>query len=184
MTLISDLDTNLVWIDLEMTGLDWEIHRILEVSCVVTNKDLEVLAEGPYLIIHQPEEQLAKIDPSIAHKFLDTGLTEESRKSQISEAQADLEVLEFVKKYCSPQKGVICGNGIYLDRVFLFHQMPTLYQYLDHRIIDVSSIKELYKRWRPGVDLYKKIVDDHRADSDIQNSINELKFYRDVGFIG
>ncbi len=180
----SDPETNLIWIDLEMTGLDWEIHRILEISAIITNKDLEILEIAPHLIIHQPEKQLALIDPTIAQLFLDTGLTEESRKSSISEVNAEEQVLEFVKKYCNPQLGIICGNGIYLDRAFLFHQMPVLYKYLHHRIIDVSSIKELYKRWRPNEKLYIKHIDKHRADSDIINSIEELKYYRETGFIG
>lgn len=183
MAAASDPNTNLVWIDLEMTGLDWEIHRILEVSCIITNKDLEMLAQGPHLIVHQSEEQLAKIDPAIVQTFLDSGLIEESRQSSTSEHEADLAVYEFIREYCHPHRGVICGNGIYLDRAFMFHQMPRTYQYLDHRVVDVSSIKELYKRWRPGALVYKKRSDNHRALGDIQESIAELKFYRDTRFI-
>ncbi|MDO8488405.1 MAG: oligoribonuclease [bacterium] len=177
----SDPDTNLVWIDLEMTGLDWNVHRILEIACIVTNCNLEILEEGPQIVIHQPEKLLGTIDSETkSHIGLD--LIEQSQKSTVSEKEAEQRILELVKKHCHPGKGVVCGNGIYIDRAFLFQQMQELNGYLYYRNIDVTSLKELYKRWRPGEALYVK-MDNHRALDDIKDSIAELKYYRQVGFI-
>lgn len=177
----SDPNTNLVWMDLEMTGTDPEIHHIMQIAMVITNQELEVLDEGIEIIIHQPEEVL-----STANNFVKENLREileKSKNSSLTESLAEEQLLQIVKKFTTPQKSPLCGNSIWVDRRFIFKYMPILDSHLLHRNIDVSSIKELYKRWRPNLEEFKK-KKTHTALEDIKESIAELKYYRKIGFIG
>ncbi|MBT4539322.1 oligoribonuclease [Candidatus Woesearchaeota archaeon] len=172
---------NLVWIDLEMTGLDPDKDQILEIAVLITDKNLNVIAEGPELVIHQSDETLANMNEWCTEHFTESGLTEESRKSTISLEQAEQQVLEFVKQHCEPETAPLCGNSIWQDRRFIAKYMKKLNEYLHYRIIDVSSIKELTMRWYPQLE-YPLKSEAHRALQDIKESIEELKFYKTTVF--
>lgn len=174
---------NLVWIDLEMTGLEVEKDRILEIACIVTNKNLEILERGPDIVIHEPEEVLTAMNEWCQINHGKTGLTQAVRESKINLEEAEQMVLDFVKKYCPEKACPLAGNTIYMDRMFLYRYMPKLNDYLHYRIVDVSTIKELCKRWEGKVFSHcppKKLV--HRALDDIEESIQELKYYKDYMF--
>jgi oligoribonuclease len=170
---------NLVWIDLEMTGLDPDQHRIIEIASVVTDKDLTVLAEGPVLAIHQPDEVLAAMDEWNTRQHLSSGLTERVRASTVSEREAEQQTLEFLRQYVDPGTSPICGNSICQDRRFLVKHMPELAAFFHYRNLDVSTLKILVKLWLPEVGnrFEKKSV--HLALADIHDSIRELRFYRE-----
>lgn len=175
---------NLVWLDLEMTGLDSATDVILEIACVITNGNLEIIAEGPSFIIHQPEEKLAAMGKWCQDHHGRTGLTDAVRQSTITLEHAYEEILQFIQTYCSAHTGVLAGNSVWKDRNFLQHYMPEVIAYLHYRIIDVSSLKEMIKRWYPD---HKKNEyhknDRHRALSDVYESIAELKHFRMNFFI-
>ncbi|EAT39328.1 AAEL008865-PC [Aedes aegypti] len=174
---------NLVWIDLEMTGLEVEKDRILEIACVITNKNLEILERGPDIVIHEPEEVLNAMNEWCQTNHSKTGLIQAVRESKIDLQKAEQMVLDFVKKYCPEKACPLAGNTIYMDRMFLYRYMPQLNEYLHYRIIDVSTVKELCKRWNGAVFSNcppKKLV--HRALDDIEESIQELKYYKDYMF--
>ena len=170
--------SHLVWMDLETTGIDDRSCSILEIATIITDKDLNIVEEGPVLVIHQPKSVLAKMDPWCVDQHGASGLTEASRKSDISLADAAAQTLAFVRKHCLRGKAPLCGNSIGFDRRFIMHHMPKLNAYLDFRNVDVSSIKELVYRWYPGV--VEKIVkkSTHRSLDDIRESIDEMRFYR------
>ncbi len=174
--------TNLVWLDLETTGIDVESCVILEIATIITDKDLEVLAEGPSRVIHQPERVLGRAEEWAAKQHARSGLVDEVRASRITLAQAEEETLEFLKQYCVRQQAPLCGNSICFDRRFLIEHMPNLDAFLSYRNVDVSSIKELVTRWYSG----EKVIDDkvsrHRALDDIRESIEELRAYRRTVF--
>ncbi len=175
-------DQNLIWIDLEMTGLDPETHKVIEIATIVTDSELNVLAEGPVLAIHQPEEELAKMDEWCTTTHTGSGLVERVRASQVTEAQAVTETIEFLKKWVPEGKSPICGNSVGQDRRFLYKHMPELEQYFHYRDIDVSTLKELTRRWQPEVlDGFSK-QGSHLALDDIRESIAELKYYRQTIF--
>ncbi|MGD8111506.1 oligoribonuclease [Vibrio sp. TRT 17S01] len=175
-------DQNLIWIDLEMTGLDPETHKVIEIATIVTDSELNVLAEGPVLAIHQPEEELAKMDEWCTTTHTGSGLVERVRASQVTEAQAVTETIEFLKKWVPEGKSPICGNSVGQDRRFLYKHMPELEQYFHYRYIDVSTLKELTRRWKPEVlDGFSK-QGSHLALDDIRESIAELKYYRQTIF--
>ncbi|MGD8172388.1 oligoribonuclease [Vibrio sp. TRT 21S02] len=175
-------DQNLIWIDLEMTGLDPETHKVIEIATIVTDSELNVLAEGPVLAIHQPEEELAKMDEWCTTTHTGSGLVERVRASQVTEAQAVTETIEFLKKWVPEGKSPICGNSVGQDRRFLYKHMPELEQYFHYRYIDVSTLKELTRRWQPEVlDGFSK-QGSHLALDDIRESIAELKYYRQTIF--
>lgn len=179
---MSKLD-RLVWIDLEMTGLDADDHVILEIATIITDGDLEILATGPSLVIHQPEEELAKMDDWCVKHHGESGLTERVQKSDISNDEAEKQTLDFIKEWVIKGKAPLCGNSIWQDRRFLAKHMPKLEAYLHYRIVDVSSIKELVSRWYPD-DMQASIKrSNHRALDDIQESIRELKYYREKIFV-
>ncbi|XP_043529030.1 probable oligoribonuclease isoform X2 [Frieseomelitta varia] len=173
----------IVWIDTELSGLDIEKDTILEIACLITDKDLNIVSEEFSLVINQPDVILENMNKWCINHHAKTGLTIESRCSKINLKDAEQMLLNFLKKYISNQTCPLAGNTIYMDRLFLLKLMPLVNDYLQYRIIDVSSIKEL-ARWHPTI--YKNTPRkncEHRALSDIKESINELKYYRNNLFI-
>ncbi|MBD0788860.1 oligoribonuclease [Vibrio sp. Y2-5] len=171
-------DQNLIWIDLEMTGLDPEAHKIIEIATIVTDSELNILAEGPVLAIHQPESELDKMDDWCTNTHTGSGLVERIRQSTVTEAQAVAQTIEFLEKWVPRGKSPICGNSIGQDRRFLYKHMAELEEYFHYRYIDVSTLKELTRRWKPDVlDGFSK-KGSHLALDDIRESIAELKYYR------
>ena len=170
---------NLIWIDLEMTGLDPDQHRVIEIATVVTDKELTVLAEGPVLAIHQLDDVLAAMDEWNTRQHMNSGLTERVRASETSEAQAERLTLEFLRQHVDQGASPICGNSICQDRRFLIRHMPELAAFFHYRNLDVSTLKILAKLWLPEVGnrFEKKSV--HLALADINDSIRELRFYRE-----
>ncbi len=168
----------LVWLDLETTGIDDRTSEILEIATIVTDKNLEVVAEGPDLVIRQPDDVLRRMDPWCVRQHGASGLTEASRASKVSLADAEERTLAFVREHCLKGKPPLCGSSIGFDRRFILHHMPRLNAYLNYRNVDVSSVKELARRWHPdlvtGIDKDSK----HRALDDIRESIGELRHYR------
>ncbi len=175
-------ETNMVWMDLEMSGLDPKTCKILEIASLVTDKDLNVLAQGPALVVHQPEEVLAAMDDWNKHHHGLSGLTEAVRKSVISLEDAEKQTLAFIQQQCPPKSSPLCGNTIYQDRRFLIEYMPTLEAYLHYRLVDVSTIKELVKRWYGPEYQSPQKKQKHKALEDILETIEELKFYREKVF--
>jgi oligoribonuclease len=170
--------SNLVWIDLETTGLSVGKRVILEIASIVTDKDLNLVGEGPNVVIHQPDESLVHLDPWCTQQHSTSGLLEASRASDISLQEAERQTLAFVRRHTHRKTSPLCGNSILLDRRFLMRYMPELSAHLSHRNLDVSTINELVARWYPGTlaRLDKGIR--HRALDDIRSSIEELRFYR------
>jgi oligoribonuclease len=171
-------DLNLVWLDCEMTGLNPQEHRVIEIALVVTNADLSVLVEGPVIAIHQSDEELAKMDAWNRGTHGRSGLTERVKASQIDEAAAQAEVLRFMKRYVPKAKVPMCGNSIGQDRRFLARYMPDLEAYFHYRNVDVSTLKELARRWRPELVTGFKKAQKHTALADVHESIDELRYYR------
>ena len=167
----------LVWIDLEMSGLDPDTCRVLEIATVVTDGDLSVLGEGPDLVIHQPAEVLDAMDDWNTKHHADSGLTQAVRESRISLEAAERQTLDFLSHHCAPGKSPLCGNSIGQDRLFINKYMKDLAEYVHYRSIDVTSIKELSRRWYPKMEPPAK-KESHRALDDILESIEELRFYR------
>ncbi len=168
----------LIWVDLEMTGLDPEKDRIIEIATIVTNASLEVIAEGPVLAIHQSEEVLAAMDEWCTRTHGESGLTDRVRASQISVQEAEQQTLAFVRQYVAPNASPLCGNSIWQDRRFLARYMPGFEAYCHYRNIDVSTLKELAKRWKPSIMAGFKKREVHLALEDIRESIEELRYYR------
>lgn len=173
---------NLIWIDLEMTGLDTVNDVIIEIATVVTDADLNILAEGPMLAIYQPEEVLAEMDEWNTTQHGKSGLVDRVLESRISARQAEMQTIEFLRKWIGPKTSPMCGNSICQDRRFMARLMPELEAYFHYRNLDVSSVKELAKRWRPEVLVGVKKTSSHLALDDIKDSINELRHYRSVFF--
>ena len=169
--------TNLIWVDLEMTGLSPEQDRILEVATIVTDSDLNTVATGPDLIVHQSEERLAGMDEWNRSHHGDSGLAAASLASALDEARAERETLEFLAEHVAPNASPMCGNSICQDRRFLARWMPELERFFHYRNLDVSTVKELVNRWLPDARAERK-TSAHRALSDIQDSIQELAHYR------
>ena len=176
------MGSNLIWIDLEMTGLDPEKMVILEIASIVTDADLNIIAEGPQLAINYPESVLEnKEDWSRTH-HQESGLLDRVRSSAVDCSSAEQETLSFVSAHCERGESPLCGNTIWQDRRFLVKHMPLLESYFHYRLIDVSTIKELVARWYPDIPEYRK-KKDHLALSDIRESIGELRYYRENIFI-
>jgi oligoribonuclease len=169
---------NLVWIDLEMTGLDPEKERIIEIATIVTDADLNIIAEGPVLAIHQSDELLNSMDEWCTNTHGKTGLTKRVQESRISEAEAEQQTIDFVLQHVDKGVPPLCGNTIGQDRRFLVKYMPELEACFHYRSIDVSTVKELAKRWKPEIlaGFTKRNV--HLALDDIRESIDELAYYR------
>ena len=165
--------------DLEMSGLDPLNDRILEMATLITDSELNIIAEGPCLIVHQPDDVLEGMNDWCIKHHGESGLTQAVRDSKISEAEACRLTREFILKYCEKGKAPLCGNSIGQDRMFLLHHMPDIVNVLHYRVIDVSSFKELFNRWYGMKHTKFPKATAHRALDDILESIGELKFYRE-----
>lgn len=172
-------DTNLIWIDLEMTGLDPQNDRIIEIATIVTDSNLNILAEGPVLAVHQSDTLLNAMDEWNTKQHNKSGLVKRVKESKVSEAEAETKTVEFLQEYVNQNKSPMCGNSICQDRRFLARYMPTLEKYFHYRNLDVSSVKELAKRWAPEVAKSFKKKSKHLALEDIKESIEELIHYRE-----
>ena len=168
----------LIWLDLEMTGLDPDRHVILEIGCAVSDSDLNVVAEGPALVIAQPVKILEEMDPWCIKQHGQSGLTQKVKDSKLSLAKAEQQTLEFLQQYCQPKSSPLCGNSIGQDRRFLYRYMPQLNEFFHYRNIDVSSIKELVSRWYPTQAHAPEKQKTHHVMDDIRESIAELRHYR------
>ena len=177
-----DLAKHLIWIDLEMSGLDPELHVIVEIASIVTDNQLTVVAEGPDLVIHHPEEILAAMEPWSLEHHGASGLLDSIRSSSCTSFQAEEETLRFLSQYAEKGASPLCGNSIGQDRRFLIKHMPRLEAFFHYRNIDVSSVKELVKRWYPNLPPFEK-AKSHLALSDIRESISELLYYRNYVFL-
>ena len=170
---------NLVWVDMEMTGLDPDTDRIIEVAVVVTDSDLNVLAEGPVFAIHQPDEVLDRMDAWNKGTHGRSGLIDRVKASKVSEADAEVALVDFLKHFVPSGKSPMCGNSICQDRRFMARGMPKLEAFFHYRNLDVSTLKELCKRWKPDIASGFKKHQKHTALADIVESIEELRYYRE-----
>ena len=170
---------NLIWIDLEMTGLDPEKEKIIEIATLITDSDLNIIAEGPNLVLSQPNEILESMDEWNQSHHGSSGLIDEVKKSFINEQVAEIETLDFVSKYVGEKVSPMCGNTVSHDRRFLTKYMPRLETYFNYRHIDVSSFKEVAVRWMNEAQVYEK-KGSHRALGDIKESVEELRFYKKI----
>ncbi len=171
-------DHNLIWIDLEMTGLLPESDRIIEIATMITDSDLNILAEGPVFAIKQDEERLLGMDAWNTRQHQHSGLISRVRQSTMNERAAEQLTIDFLKRYIDPGKSPMCGNSICQDRRFLCNYMPELAKYFHYRHLDVSTLKELVKRWRPELQAGFVKESKHLARDDIKDSIAELVYYR------
>jgi oligoribonuclease len=171
--------SNLIWIDLEMTGLDTQRDEIIEIATVVTDANLDILAEGPVIAIHQPQQMLEGMDEWNQRQHGNSGLIERVRVSAYNEAKAEADTLEFLREYVPQGASPMCGNSICQDRRFMARTMPHLEAYFHYRNLDVSTLKELVNRWAPSLSEGFRKESQHLALEDIRDSIAELKFYRD-----
>ena len=169
---------NLIWIDMEMTGLTPDSDRIIEVAILVTDPQLEVIAEGPVLVVHQPDEVLAAMDSWNTGVHGKSGLVDKVKASRLDEAVVEARMLEFLAPHVPAGASPMCGNSICQDRRFLARSMPRLEAYFHYRNLDVSTLKELVKRWKPEVAKGLKKEGKHEALADIRDSVEELKYYR------
>lgn len=169
---------HLIWIDLEMTGLSPETDRIIEIATIVTDGQLNIVAEGPVMAIKQSEERLAAMDAWNTRQHNQSGLVNRVRASTIDEAQAEQLTLQFLQQYLDAGKSPMCGNSICQDRRFLCRYMPQLANFFHYRHLDVSTLKELMRRWRPDLQAGFVKESQHLANEDIKDSIAELLYYR------
>ncbi|MBD3652871.1 oligoribonuclease [Kangiella sp.] len=172
-------DDNLIWVDLEMTGLDPETDVVIEIATIVTDKDLNILAEGPVIAIHQSDEVLDNMNEWCVVQHGKSGLTERVRQSTIDEEKASELTLEFLKQWVDEGKSPMCGNSICQDRRFMVKYMPKLESYFHYRHIDVSTLKELARRWKPSILNGLTKAATHLALDDIRESIEECRYYRE-----
>lgn len=173
---------NLIWIDMEMTGLDPEKERIIEIATVVTDSHLNVIAEGPVFAVNQSDELLSKMDGWNTKQHNSSGLVKRVKESGVNEAEAERLTIEFLRQYVQPGKSPMCGNSIAQDRRFLYRYMPELEKFFHYRLLDVSTLKELAIRWAPKMYSGYSKESKHLALSDIYDSIEELKYYRENFF--
>lgn len=175
---MSEVDVPLVWMDLEMTGLDPDEHVIIEIATLLTNAELEIIAEGPVLAIHQPASELAKMDAWNTEHHGASGLVERVKASTVDTAAAEQATLEFIRAHVPERASPLCGNSVHQDRRFLARHMPAIDAWLHYRHVDVSTVKELARRWSPEVvDAFSK-KGAHLALDDIRESVAELRHYR------
>ena len=177
-----DKSKTLIWIDMEMTGLEPDTDRIIEIATLVTDADLNILAEGPVLAVHQSEQALAAMDEWNQRTHGESGLIKRVRASTTTDADAESRTLAFLSQYADPRSSPMCGNSIHQDRRFLVRYMPALEAFFHYRNLDVSTVKELAKRWRPELPAGFVKKGTHQALDDIHESINELKYYREHFF--
>ena len=176
---MADKKNNLIWIDLEMTGLNPNKERIIEIATIVTDSNLNVIATGPELVISQPEKLLKDMDAWNTKQHNSSGLVEKVRSSVITEDEAQLRTLDFLVKYVEPGYSPMCGNSVCQDRRFLSLYMPKLEAFFHYRHLDVSTLKILVKNWAPEIAAGFNKESNHRALDDITGSIEELKYYRE-----
>lgn len=172
-------DNNLIWIDLEMTGLEPERDRIIEMAIIVTDQELNPIAESPVIAVHQSDSVLAAMDEWNTRQHGGSGLTERVRQSRVTESQAEQTMLEFLQTHVDKGVSPMCGNSVHQDRRFLSLYMPELEGYFHYRNLDVSTLKELVNRWRPELKEGLKKRGTHLALDDIRDSIYELSYYRE-----
>lgn len=171
-------ENNLIWIDLEMTGLDPQRDRIIEIATLVTDQNLNILAEGPTIAVHQSDEQLALMDDWNVRTHTGSGLVARVKTSSQNDRDAELATLAFLRQWVPEGKSPICGNSVGQDRRFLFKYMPELERYFHYRYLDVSTLKELARRWKPEILAGFKKRGTHQALDDIRESVAELAYYR------
>ncbi|MBV5292069.1 MULTISPECIES: oligoribonuclease [Curvibacter] len=176
---LSKSDLNLVWLDCEMTGLDPEVDRLIEIAVVVTGPNLEPRVEGPVFVIHQSDAQLDKMDAWNKGTHGRSGLIDKVKASTTTEAEAEAGLIEFIRQYVPKGKAPMCGNSIGQDRRFLVKYMPKLEAFFHYRNLDVSTLKELSRRWKPEVYASFKKAQKHTALADVHESIDELAHYRE-----
>ncbi|CAM8622782.1 Orn Oligoribonuclease (3'-_5' exoribonuclease) [Oxalobacteraceae bacterium] len=169
---------NLVWVDMEMTGLDPDRDKVIEIAAIVTDPNLNVLAEGPVFVIHQPDEVLDGMDAWNKGTHGRSGLIDRVKASTVTEEQASAEMVAFLKQFVPAGKSPMCGNSICQDRRFMARHMPTLEAFFHYRNVDVSTLKELCRRWRPELIAGFKKHQLHTALADIRESVEELRYYR------
>ncbi|GMS83602.1 hypothetical protein PENTCL1PPCAC_5777, partial [Pristionchus entomophagus] len=178
-TMPTDKANRIVWVDCEMTGLEVEKQTLVEIAVIVTDAELNIVAEGPDIVIHQDEETLSNMNSWCKETFAKNGLTERIRMSTVGMAEAENQVLAFLMEHVIRDKSPLAGNTIYMDRLFIRKYMPRVDNYLHYRLIDVSTIKELSRRWYPSaLESAPAKQMTHRALDDIRESIAELKHYR------
>lgn len=170
----------LVWLDMEMTGLDPEKERIIEVAVVITEPDLTIVAEGPVLVVHQPDSLLDAMDSWNKSTHGKSGLTERVKASVLTEPEVEAQLIAFMAQYVPAGKSPLCGNTVSQDRRFMFNYMPKLEQFFHYRTIDISTLKELARRWKPELLKGFEKRSKHQALADIYESIDELKYYRET----
>ena len=169
---------NLVWMDLEMTGLDPERDTILEIATVITDSNLEAMKDGPCLAVHQPDDVLARMDSWCVEHHGSSGLTRRVRESTVTMAEAEEATLRFIQQYCHEKVAPLCSSSIHQDRRFIIKYMPRVDRFLHYRLVDVSSVKELVMRWYPYDQKPPPKGKEHLAMGDVKESISELLFYR------
>jgi oligoribonuclease len=178
-------ERNLLWLDLEMTGVNADHDVILEIASCITDSQLSLIAQGPSLVTQQPATALAMMSKEVHAIHAKSGLLELVHASRISVEEAEQATVDFLARYARHDELVLCGNSIWQDRSFLIRYMPRIVTYLHYRLIDVSAIKEVVRRWYPNNShTYFKKSDNHRAFEDVQASIAELKHYRKYFFVG
>ncbi|MFP3029105.1 MAG: oligoribonuclease [Arsenophonus sp.] len=175
---MSNSKNNLIWIDLEMTGLNPEQDRIIEIATIVTDSSLTILSEGPLIAIHQSEQELSLMDEWNVKTHTGSGLIDRIKSSQYDEKKAELATIAFLEKWLPMEVSPICGNSVAQDRRFLFKYMPKLEKYFHYRYLDVSTLKELASRWKPDILPGFTKKNTHQALEDIKGSIAELAYYR------
>jgi oligoribonuclease len=177
-----DKSKTLIWIDMEMTGLEPDTDRVIEIATLITDADLNILAEGPVVAVHQSDSVLAGMDEWNQRTHGDSGLVTRVRASQSDDADAEQQTLDFLREYAESGSSPMCGNSVHQDRRFLVKYMPTLEAFFHYRNLDVSTVKELARRWRPELLAGFNKNGSHQALDDIRDSVAELQYYREHFF--